>query len=163
VRKPYPEWRPPGPFYPQFSDEEFGPVGFYVEMTQERAEAHRRRGEILEPYNTPLRDRLADHCKALRKRNRIDRRLVLLESYLGRPEEPQPRRGRPVTMRPTALAALEAQLANPNARWQELERKYLAGDLRRGVRRIKELLKQENIPLPEPSAYGVIVVIIAAK
>ena len=98
----------------------------------------------------------------------------MLESYVQPPEDPFRRAvgeaidaimfgrtaskrkpGRPILWRYLALAALETKIANPNARWRELERKYPAVDLPREMRRIRRMLDEEGIPRPEPAAYGV--------
>lgn len=75
------------------------------------------------------------------------------------------RRGRPAEYRLQARAALEDKCANRKLKWSYLTKKYSnramgfryefkdTSELKRAVRRLKVLLKQEGIPLPPSNAY----------
>jgi hypothetical protein len=61
------------------------------------------------------------------------------------------RRGRPEEFTIRTRAALEEKLANPKIIWPELAKKFGFPDsrtLERSVRRLKNILKREGIPLP---------------
>jgi hypothetical protein len=61
------------------------------------------------------------------------------------------RRGRPEEFTIRTRAALEEKLANPKITWPQLAKKFGFPDsrtLERSVRRLKDILKRERIPLP---------------
>jgi len=61
------------------------------------------------------------------------------------------RRGRPEEFTIRTRAALEEKLANPKVTWPELAKRFGFPDsrtLERSVRRLKDTLKREGIPLP---------------
>ena len=61
------------------------------------------------------------------------------------------RRGRPDEFTIQTRAALEEKLANPRLTWPQLAQKFRFPDsrtLERSVRRLRDILKKEGIPLP---------------
>ena len=66
------------------------------------------------------------------------------------------RRGRPEEFTIRTRAALEEKLRNPKITWPTLAEKFDFSDsraLERSVRRLRNVLKKENIPLPRQDEY----------
>ena len=129
------------------------------EASPERRKIEKRIAE-LEEYRLPK----PDSSDSQRSRRIVDRYgRVVGEAHSVRRRFKQTRRGRPAAYRLQARDALEEKLANPKLTWSRLVQRYKAEkyqyhfkdarDLERAVRRLKALLRREEIPLPPSSAY----------
>jgi len=112
-----------------------------------------KRISSLEQYNLPKPDArelqesepiINDWGQKIGERHSLRRRFI------------NTRRGRPEEFTIKTRAALEGKLENPRIVWRQLAEKHGfkdARDLERAVRRLKLVLKREEIPLPEEDDY----------
>jgi hypothetical protein len=112
-----------------------------------------RRISRLEQYRLPKEDRrdieqreeiLDAKGEKIGERHSVRRRMI------------EKRRGRPEEFTIKTRAAFEEKLANPKKPWRAIATQFgfqSSDELRRAVRRLKEVLKREKIRIPEAEEY----------
>jgi hypothetical protein len=113
-----------------------------------------KRVSRLEQYRFPKEDErdleqradvFDESGKKIGERHRVRKRMI------------ERRRGRPEEIRIKTRAAYEEKLAHPEKPWRVIAAQFElkdASELRRAVRRLKEVLKGEGMRIPAPEDYG---------